>query len=530
MTEHPAALTARELVTALVTQGVRDVVLAPGSRSAPLAYALHAAEEAGWLRVHVRVDERVAGFVAVGIARVRPSAVVTTSGTAVANLHPSVLEAHHSRLPLLVITADRPHEMRGVGANQTTTQPGIFGAVIRRSADIPAGSHPRGVAAAVVRAVAAATGARGGVPGPVHVDVAFRDPLTPAEPWRPGDVPEPQPHVLPVGGPPGHHVLGPGPQTVVVAGDGAGGGAAEVAAAGGWPLLAEPTSGARGGDLAVPAYQGLLAEPELGGAIERVVVLGRPTLSRDVTALLARDDVEIVVVDPIGEWVDVAGRAAVVAPAVTVAPEARADPAWVAQWRAAGGAVEAELLTASYDRLTGGGVARAVLAVEQTPAVVLGSSLAVRQADREAAVGEGFTRADVVSNRGLAGIDGTIATATGLALATEQPVRALIGDLTFLHDVAALAHGVHEPDVDLQVVVLNDRGGGIFATLEHGRGEHEAVYPRFFGTPQEVDLASMARGLGAAYTRVRTHTELLVALAAGVSGRSVLEVDLTPGE
>ncbi|NCD19386.1 MAG: 2-succinyl-5-enolpyruvyl-6-hydroxy-3-cyclohexene-1-carboxylate synthase, partial [Actinobacteria bacterium] len=149
---------AREVVTQLVAAGVRDVVLSPGSRSAPLAYALAAAERAGWLRVHVRVDERSAGFFALGLARAaalsgvaRPVAVATTSGTAVANLHPAVLEASHSGIPLLVVSADRPHELRGTGANQTTAQVGIFGGAVRAALDLPAGVDPVAVRGHVTR-------------------------------------------------------------------------------------------------------------------------------------------------------------------------------------------------------------------------------------------------------------------------------------------------------------------------------------------------------------------------------------------
>lgn len=520
--EHPSALAAREIVTALVAQGVRDVVLAPGSRSAPLAYALAAAEAAGWLTVHVRIDERVAGFVALGIAHERPAAVVTTSGTAVANLHPAVLEAHHARRPLIVLSADRPHELRGVGANQTTDQVGLFGGAVRLTVDVPAADgEPRGVRSAVVRAVTAATGVRGGVPGPVHLDLAFRDPLVPARAWTPDvDRPDAAPGVLPSGRPSGAAYPVRGPRgTVVVAGDGAGPGAAELAEAGGWPLLAEPSSGARHGTTAIAGYR--VALRELGDEIEQVLVLGRPTLSRDISQLLARSDLQVVVIEPQGDWVDVAGAAAVVACTAEV-EDPSADPGWLSRWRTAGERARAELL--SGDRLTGAAVLAAVLAPEHPSAVVLGSSMTVRHADAAGPVGAGFTSSRVVANRGLAGIDGTISTATGLALATREPVRVVVGDLTFLHDVGGLARGSHEREVDLQVIVLDDGGGGIFATLEHGRPEHAAVYPRYFGTPQQVDLAALARGYGADHHLVRSTAELTRALAAPVRGRSVIQV------
>jgi 2-succinyl-5-enolpyruvyl-6-hydroxy-3-cyclohexene-1-carboxylate synthase len=521
VSEHPATRAAREVVSALVARGVRHVVLAPGSRSAPLAYALAAAEEAGWLRVHVRVDERVAGFVALGLARGgAPAAVVTTSGTAVANLHPAVLEAHHSRLPLVVVSADRPHELRGVGANQTTDQPGIFGTSVRSAVEIPAfDGEPHGVRAVVTRAVVAATGIRSGDPGPVQINIGFRDPLVPATPWQPGEPEEdPVPQVPATSRRGGNAVLDGTRRGVVVAGDGAGADAVRLAEGAGWPLLAEPSSGARHSPNAVPGYRPVLAE--LGEEIEQVVVLGRPTLSRDVSALLARTDIAIIVGSLEPGWVDVAGVAAVVAGVVS--STGVADPGWLQRWQSAGSRVQRALLAGAA--LSGPQVLRAVLAAQQPHTVVLGSSLTVRHADLGAGAGAGFTAARVVANRGLAGIDGTISTATGLALATGKPVRVVVGDLTFLHDVGGLAHGVHEPEVDLQVFVLNDAGGGIFATLEHGRPEHAAVYQRYFGTAQQMDIAALARGLGASHHLVRSTAELARVLAAPVAGRSVVEI------
>ena len=523
MSEHPAALAAREVVAALVGQGVKDVVLAPGSRSAPLAYALAAAEQAGWLRVHVRIDERVAGFVALGIARAdRPAAVVTTSGTAVANLHPAVLEAHHARLPLVVVTADRPHELRGVGANQTTVQPGLFGAAARSAVEIPAfDGLPRGVRAIVGRAVAAATGVRSGHPGPVQVNVAFRDPLTPTAAWLPGAPPEPRPLLSPRTWTGDTVLLGGDARTVVVAGDGAGPEIAHLAEAGGWPLLAEPTSGARQGSTAVPGYRDVLAT--LGGEVERVVVAGRPTLSRPVSRLLAREDVEVIVLERGPDWVDVAGTAGVIATWATVTAPST-DTAWLSRWREAGAAAQAAALASGP--ITGPQVLHVVLGPGRRDPVVLGSSLTIRHADLAAGVGTAFTPARVLANRGLAGIDGTISTATGVALATGEPVRVVVGDLTFVHDVGGLAHGGHEPEVDLQVVVLNDAGGGIFGTLEHGRPEHADVYPRYFGTAQQIDIAALAAGLGAAHHLVRTTAELTRVLDVPVRGRSVVEISL----
>ena len=524
--EAPAALLARELVTELVRGGVRHAVLAPGSRSAPLAYALLAAHDAGWLRLHVRLDERVAGFVALGLARAEgtPAAVVTTSGTAVANLHPAVLEADHSGIPLVVLSADRPHEVRRTGASQTTEQVGIFAGAPRWAADLPAETAPSAARQVVVRALAAATGARSAEPGPVHLNVAFRDPLVPAAGWRPGSPPQPRVAVTPRGAPPPVD-LPAGGRIVVVAGDAAGAQAARIAEAGGWPLLAEPTSGARSGPNVVPAYRELLAE--LGGEVDGVVVLGRPTLSRPVSALLARGDVPVTVVAPTGAvWPDVAGTATRVVEALRVTGGA-AGTEWLDRWRRAGRAAAGVL---AADRpLDGLAAAREVAAAAvrdeaagRCATLVVGSSMAVRDLDLVAPAWP--ERLTVVANRGVAGIDGTVSTAAGLALADNRPVRAVVGDLTFLHDAGGLLRGELEEEVDLQVVVLNDTGGAIFATLEHGAPERSASFERVFGTPQRADIAALSAGYGAAHIPVRSIEQLRSALAVPISGRSVIEV------
>lgn len=586
----PATTAARVLVQALATLGVRDVVLAPGSRSAPLAYALADAARpdderpagAPSIRLHVRIDERSAGFLALGLARaaahdedgVRPVAVVTTSGTAVANLHPAVLEAHHAGVPLLLLTADRPHELRGTGANQTTVQPGIFGAAVRLAADVPAPvglpDEPRDLRHLVSRAVAAATGARTGDPGPVHLDLAYREPLVPPPgPWPPPSAVGLGNVQSRVAGPTGavtaalSAVVDPraaspatattgaagaaaagrrrgAVPTVVVAGDGAGPVARRVAEACGWPLLAEPSSGARGGPHAIAAYRLLLADPRLGGAVRRVVVLGRPTLSRPVQRLLGRADVEVVVVAPQGgAWPDAARNAADVlteVPTRMLRGRLHAPTGWLEAWQTAGKAADAAVdalldgpgerdarRSRSGTRVTGPALARAVAGVLQPHDVlVVGSSNPVRDLDL---VARWDTAPLVVANRGLAGIDGTLSTAAGVALGLpHRRVRALVGDLTFLHDVGGLLRGPLEPVVDLQVVVANDDGGSIFATLEPGEPERSDVFERVFATPHGVDVAALCAGYGVRHTRVVDAEGLLPALATPGPGLSVVEV------
>lgn len=526
---------ARALVTQLAAHGVRDVVVAPGSRSAPLAYALADAEAAGWLRTHVRIDERTAGFFALGLARAwalrgepRVVAVVTTSGTAVANLHPAVLEASHAGLPLMVITADRPHEWHRTGANQTTVQTGIYADAPRAVAELPARANPAAARGHVARLVAAALGTLTTDPGPVHLNVSFAEPLVPDGPWTPGDLPAPVrvtprsggggaptarvPAVdsLPSGGPDADR-LPSGRRTLAVAGDGAGPNAARLAADADWPLLAEPSSGART-EGAIVHYLRLLADG-LADDVERVVVFGHPTLSRPISRLLGRAEVEVVVVSPTARWTDVAGAATLVTGAIAVEPPTASDTAWLQRWRDADAAVT----------LAPTPMQRAALVLWDTEDwLLLGSSNTVRAFDT---IVPGAPRgAKVVANRGLAGIDGLVSTAHGLATGLGEPVRVVLGDLSFAHDVGGLARGDHEPEVDLQVVVLNDHGGGIFGSLEHAAAE-PAMFARYFSTPQVLDVVAAVQGVGATASRVGVD-DLPHALAAPIRGRSGLDVDL----
>ncbi len=583
MKPAPSTHAARVVVQALAAAGVREFVLAPGSRSAPLAYALaDAAREdrpagAPEIDVHVRVDERDAAFLALGIAKAvaatgapRAVAVVTTSGTAVANLLPAVLEAHHSGAPLLLLTADRPRELRGTGANQTTAQPGLLEPAVRLTLDLHAGHHDGdgetgdlgdGLRQAIGLAVHVALGARSGDAGPVHVNLAFAEPLVPGdEPWPAERTAEPPPDGLGFFGgvrfqtredddgvEPATHSpqrtpgLAAGPPTVVVAGDGAGLQASELAEARGWPLLAEPASGARSRANAVPAYRLLLDAWPGAREVRRVVVVGRPTLSRPVARLLAREDVEVVRVQrPSAAW-PYAGRSAdVLVPAVPEPwfAEPPDDPRWLAAWRAAGRAAldavrevaagpasagVAEPLTRAVPRLTGPALAELVArATLPDDVLVLGSSNPVRDLDLVAGWGAAPL---VIANRGLSGIDGTTATAAGVALALpESTVRALVGDLTFLHDVGGLLTGSLEVRPHLQIVVANDDGGSVFATLEHGDPARTAVFERFFATPHGADLAALCAGYGVRHRLARDAAEVAESLASPGPGVSVLEV------
>jgi 2-succinyl-5-enolpyruvyl-6-hydroxy-3-cyclohexene-1-carboxylate synthase len=530
---------ATALVDELVRCGVRDLVLAPGSRSAALAFAAHVQDG---LRLHTRIDERSAGFLALGIARTgrRPVVVVTTSGTAVANLHPAVLEASHAGVPLVLLTADRPARLRGTNANQTTDQARIFGTAVRDQADLPA-AHPgsgevegRQVAswrAVAARAAATARGRLGARPGPVHLNVQFEDPLTPGtgdgwgialdgrlehEPWMlPGPVLGAEPEEL-----------DPLPRTVVVAGDDAGPPARVLAEAAGWPLLAEPTSGSRTGDAVVRTYRLLLADDDLAGRVQRVVVFGHPTLSRPVNRLLARDDVEVVAVTGPSGWSDPGLHVSRVVHAVSTLP---APPdVWTEEWRTRDAELSRRLdgLLAAQATLTPHQVAGAVSAALPPGGLLfVGASNPVRDLDLMVAPYVVGDRRMVVGNRGVAGIDGTVSSAVGAALGRPHSTRclALLGDVTFLHDSNGLVLGPEEERPDLTLVVVNDDGGSIFASLEQGAERHAASYDRLFGTPHRVDLASLCAATRTPHWRVDSLVELRHALDSPAGGIEVVE-------
>ncbi|HEY6741563.1 MAG TPA: 2-succinyl-5-enolpyruvyl-6-hydroxy-3-cyclohexene-1-carboxylic-acid synthase [Lapillicoccus sp.] len=520
---------AARLVAALVSGGVREVVLAPGSRSAGLAVALYAADVAGDLRLHVRVDERTAGFLALGLAAGSrsPAAVVTTSGTAVGNLLPAVMEASHSGRRLVVLAADRPAAMRGTGANQTTRQDRIFG-VFAPCFDLGVDATSEDLEAAAE----VATRRR----GPTHLNVQLEEPLLPeTDQWwlgaRPRTETEPEPKPRDAGTRrPGVEVLRRDRRTVVVAGDDSGSAARILAERAGWPLLAEPTSGARVGANAIRSYR-LLLTGALAQEVERVVVLGHPTLSRPVTRLVSRDDVEVLAAPGPGGVVTDPGRVARHlghVPTVSDAEPTAEDLAWLQSWRAADQDLSARLdnLVDGLPELDALHVAREVAAVVGPyVTLVAGSSNPVRDLDLMTVPYPPHEHRFVVGNRGLAGIDGTVSTAVGVALGRREASRtlALLGDVTFLHDANGLVIGPGEPRPDLTLVVINDDGGSIFATLEQGADPYAPAFERVFGTPHGVELAALCAATHTAYTRVDTVAALRTALAGAPDGIHVVE-------
>ena len=597
MTENrstPAMLTAVSVLDSLIRAGMRHVVVSPGSRSAPLAYAIAAAAEAGALIAHVRVDERSAAFTALGIAKAsgQPVGLVCTSGTALGEYVPAVMEAYHAGVPLAVLSADRPEHLRGSGVNQTTRQASFFHPFVRAEADLT--SYPEQVEGEQTQAFAACLNALTGRSaehwrkhstepiGPVHLNICFDTPLTPsgrfaqmlpqwalslledydtqakgraraARAESPGlssaeqrwllDSLESQADLA---------ELTPTHRTVVVAADGAGEFAAEFARVLNLPLFAEPSSEARHGVTSIPHYPQLLADGSFAPAaqIEHVVLFGHPTLSRPITALLEREDIQCAFYAPRrASWYEPGVRSFVelstphelteFACASSVAANEQVDElSWLEQWVTPARKLQEECLRAiaAYEhpdakssvdytnyrnRTAGRSYARRVWqdAVTQRRLMVLGSSNLVRDLDAAApALGEPApTR--VFANRGLAGIDGTIATAIGVSLSgyypagmdensrpviggAALPVTLLCGDLTFQHDVSSLNLPNTELLPELRVEVFDDAGGGIFTTLEHGdiarQKQFTAAVDRFFtvAAAPNTDLARMAAGFG----------------------------------
>lgn len=532
---NPSTSLARATVQGLVDAGVTDLVLAPGSRNAPLAFAAWDADAQGVLRLHTRIDERTAGFLALGLSKSgRRAAVVCTSGTAVANLLPAVMEAAHAGVPLVVVTADRPAHLRGTGASQTTDQVEVFGRFARFLDVAPEDPESAGRAAALLNPGEPLVSEDDHPPSVVaHLNVQLDLPLTPdadATAYsRPApaagrcqmnlDEHEANPYVITLG-----------PRTVVVAGDDAGARARQVAEAGGWPLFAEPTSGSRTGDHALRTYR-LLLDGDLGQQIERVIVLGHPTLSRPVARLLAREDVEVISVAHAGIWAERPFPVASEHAAVWV-EEGTPELAWLDAWRELDRATGRRLdqLLHEQPELTPHEVAATVSAAVPTGGLlVVGASSPIRDLDLMARPGQVGGRRKTIANRGVAGIDGTISTAIGAALARQDRdpgarTIALMGDVTFLHDAGALVIGPDEPRPDLTVVVVNDDGGSIFTMLEQGAPEYAAQYDRLFGTPHGVDIGSLCASTRTPHWKVESLPELQQALASPNGGIEVIEV------
>lgn len=546
---------ARAFVDELARCGVRDAVVAPGSRSTPLVMALAHDDR---IRVRVHLDERSAAFFALGVGKAtgRPAAVVTTSGTAVANLLPAVVEASQAGVPLLVLTADRPHRLRGADANQAIDQVRIFGSYPRAfhetappTVDGPSLRHLRSLAC---RAVFDATGPHA---GPVHVNFPFDKPLEPAEPGD--DLLTRDPLGMngrPDGRPFTDAIRAPAVMTddevdalvgsldtrrgVIIAGPSEGAGTLgpavmRLASVTGFPLLADPLSGARygasDGGHAVAAYDLFLRDEEVRATLEPTVIIrvgASPTSAALQRWIFQHNGVENVVVDAGGRWKDhgaTATRYIAADPVDTLrraaarwteaagdGPE-RADLAWSELWHRADEAARGAL---DGHACPEGAVAEAVVA--SLPAggrLFVSSSMPVRDIDAFAHPREG--RVEVFANRGASGIDGVISTSFGVASHADGPTVCLIGDLAFFHDRNGLLWS-READAPVIFVLVDNDGGGIFHMLPVA--EHEPDFTRYFATPHGIEPGPVADAHGIACSDVELvdlRTSLADALSAG---------------
>lgn len=504
---------ARTLVDEWVRGGVTDAVIAPGSRSAPLALALSGDDR---VRVHVHLDERSAAFVALGLGRStgRPAVVLCTSGSAAANFHPAVTEAYHGGVPLIVATADRPPEVRGTGAAQTIDQVGLYGTATRWSIDVAppedepgAGDAWRDLAATSVRR------ARGPAAGPVHLNLCFREPLVPSgaplvdAPGRPDGGPwvdpsEPAPGLGGVAVDVLAAACRAHPRGLIVAGWGS-----EVtpstlealAVTTGWPVLADPISNLRRPPYGITTYDALLRDPGFAAAMRPEFVLRLGALpSGKVLGQWLVDVPEILALDPAARWIDPArtNTEVLVVPAeatvrslVEHLVDATPDAEWGTAWRDAD--LRARVALDAYldglDVLTDPRVARdTVAAVPPGGTLIVASSMPVRDVETFAAARDDI---EFAANRGTNGIDGFTSTAVGFALGSATPTVALVGDLCFLHDANGLL-GAVDRGIDLTIVVVDNRGGAIFSFLPQADlPEH---FETLFGTPQPVDPGALA--------------------------------------
>lgn len=569
---NPSTAAARVIIDELMRAGVDDVVLAPGSRSAALAIEAARADLRSELRLHVRIDERSAGFLALGLAKSggAPVAVITTSGTAVANLLPAVQEAWFSALPLIVVSADRPAELRHTGANQTIDQVRVFDGVVRWSVDVEAPTRGRGQVAywrsTVSRACAIAS--HPWQRGPVHLNVAFREPLVPddepdwVEPLAGHDgqafvdddgdqievvrtwavdrrlmlsVQEPIDEVL------GDLAAGELPRRgLVIVGDvddpEDAAAAVELAESCAWPLHSEPTGQARAGANALAHASVLAADPGFRAAHtpELVVTVGKVGLSRGILELIRAAGLHLHA-EPqrTTDWPDPTRTAIAVLASVPAPPAGTGVPEsseWLDSWLMADAAAQRviEQTLAASPEQTGLHAARAVWEVAGADDLVfVAASRSIRDLEMVAGVRADAPR--VMANRGVNGIDGLVSTALGAAMAHQSAgggrAFALLGDLALLHDQGGLVFGSDEPVPDICLVVVDNNGGGIFGSLEQADPAFADVHERVFGTPPDLDLRAL---LAAHEVAVHSGPDLQSAIRSAASAPGLNAVVVGP--
>jgi 2-succinyl-5-enolpyruvyl-6-hydroxy-3-cyclohexene-1-carboxylate synthase len=520
--------------------GVRAAMVAPGSRSTPMALALAAAPA---IDVHIFHDERSAAFAALGygLATGRPAIVLCSSGTAAAHFHAALIEADLSAVPIIAVTADRPPELQSVGAAQTIDQVHLFGRAVRHYFEpgVPSADNSRGWRSLARRAHWATTQTP---PGPVHLNAAFREPLvgTPG----PGPAPlGPADPAIDVGAAARAAIDGPAltslidrQRGVIVAGRGAdigpegAAGVGALASAAGWPVLAEPRSGCRSLEAAVTTADSLLRHAQFADDHRPDVVLhlGEPWASRVLNEwLVASGALHVHVgawsrpVDPglvVSHWIT--GPPASICKMLAGSVTGASGTTWPARWahaqRCARTAIERVLRNAGD--LTEPGVAAAIVsgAAGLPNDVVVASSMPVRDVEWYSAQPPSVR---VLANRGANGIDGTIATSIGVALGLGRPVSVLVGDIAFLHDSSSLT-ALARRDVDVRIVVIDNDGGGIFSFLPQATAIDRDRFELLYGTPHGTDLGALARAHGLPATEVTTTAELVD--AAAQSGTRVI--------
>ncbi len=539
MTATDSYMLLRAFCDELARCGMRHACTSPGSRSTPIVLSLVREPR---IRCWSHVDERCAGFFALGAAKASglPLAVTCTSGTAAANLAPAVIEAHQARVPMIVLTADRPAELRDVGAGQTIDQLKLYGDAVKWffevGVDDAARARLRWIRALACRAYSTALEGR---PGPVHLNFPLREPLVMSEPLPADD-----------GGRPGgrpwvsREPRAPAPAArpelpargVIVAGRdergrGLGAAAARFAERAGYPLLADPLSGARHGPAAIAHYDLLLRDPRFAARMrpELVLRIGDLPTSKPLRAWLeALAGVPQVALDPEGAWQDPAAVVSVSEPGDPVAalesgaPETPAEPDWLAAWRGADDAAARAIDETLGDELSEPLVARSLgewLPAEAT--LFVASSMPVRDIEEFFAAHELAPR--VLSNRGANGIDGTVSSAFGAAAAGAGPVVLLIGDVALAHDIGGLL-AARRLRLKLTIVLLNNDGGGIFHFLPVV-GERDA-FEEHVATPHGLEFARAAELYGLAYEAPGTVDALREAVARSVDadGATIVEV------
>ena len=503
---NPSTLLARVIVRQIIEAGVTDVVISPGSRNAPLSMAFHQASSKGLINLHVRIDERTAAFFALGIAKAsgRPVPIVCTSGTAAANYHPAVLEASHTNIPLLVLTADRPASLRKTGANQTTEQARIFGKAVRYFADISGSVYPMELPFNSLQS------------GPVHLNIQFEEPLV-------GDKSDNWLNDLTISAPKVFDRKAPGTfytkstRGVLAIGHDRGGLGAEAvkefAEKLGWPIIAEDPLTF---DNAMSHASVFLTSKTIADdlAPDTVVVIGRTTLSRSINAFIKMARKQIVI-DPRMATVDtdrMADQKFTQLPVVEVQP---ADAEYADKWKKY--SLRASKLVTDISTWSEQLIAREIAAgVPTGTSLFISSSRPIRDLEGFAVARTGV---ETFANRGLAGIDGNISTALGIASQRKETI-AVLGDLGFLHDLTGL---IHKEKINLKILVINNDGGGIFSTLsQRGVDGFEEV----FGTPHGLDPAAIAQSMGISAKTIGSQKELITELSVPVQGISVVVVNV----